>query len=52
MKNTPRDLYLAQKRVKHSIKTIPKKNKHKFAVDLLKLIEKAHEGNYENFNFE
>lgn len=52
MVTTPRDLYLAQKRVKASIKSIPKKNKQKFAVDLLKLIEKAHEADYENFNFE
>lgn len=49
---TPKQLYEAQKFVRKQIKSIPKKNKEKFSVDLLKLIEIAHEDDYENFYFE
>lgn len=52
MKYSPKDLILAQRMVRDKINSIPKKNKQKFSVDLLKLIEKAHEGDYENFNFD
>lgn len=46
---SPHELYLAQKQLTDSIKSIPKKNKRKFSVDLIKLISLAHEDNYENF---
>lgn len=52
MKASPKDLYLAQKQLKDSIKRIPKKNKQKFAVDLIKLIDFAQKDDYENFIFE
>lgn len=49
---SPRQLYLAQKMLQQEINSIPKKNKEKFSNDLLKLVEKAHEDDYENFYFE
>lgn len=52
MKYSPRDIYLAQKELKNKINSIPKKNKQKFAVDLLKLIEYAQKDDYENFNLD
>ena len=40
-----------KKQLEERIKNIPAKNKHKFSVDLLRLIDKAYEGDYESFNF-
>lgn len=51
MKNSPRDIFLTHQHIKDSIKKIPKKNKLKFAVDLLKLIDYAQKDNYDNFDF-
>lgn len=51
MKYSPRVFYLAQKQLRDSINKIPKKNKQKFAVDLIKLIEYAQKDNYDNFDF-
>lgn len=48
---TPLEMYNAQKELTKRIKSIPKKNKQKFSVDLLKLIEYAHQEDYDNFNF-
>ena len=47
-----REKYIAMKEFRKSIESIPKKNRQKFFVDLLKLIEFAHEGDYENFDLE
>lgn len=52
MKYSPKDLYLAQREFKDQIKKIPKKNKQKFSVDLIKLVQHAQKDDYENFNFE
>lgn len=49
---SPKDLYLAQKMLREKINSIPKQNKEKFSRDLIILIDKAHEDNYENFNFD
>ena len=46
---SPKDLYLAQKMLRDKINSIPKKHKSKFSADLVKLIDKAHEDDYENF---
>ena len=45
-----REQFLAQKRLKESINSIPKKNKAKFYTDLLDLIELAHGDNYEDYS--
>lgn len=42
----PHQYYLAKKEMEHRIKTIPKKNKDKFGVDLVTLIELAHQEGY------
>lgn len=52
MKYSPKDLFLAQRQLSDKIKSIPKKNKKKFAVDLIKLIEYAQKDDYDNFNLE
>lgn len=49
--NSHNSMFLMKKQLQESINSIPKQNKHKFGVDLLKLIDIAHEGDYENFNF-
>lgn len=41
--------YQAQKIMKKRIQNIPKKNKEKFAHDLLKLIDLAYGDNYEDY---
>lgn len=41
-----REQYLAQKSLRESINSIPKKNKQKFYSDLLDLIERAHGDDY------
>ena len=46
---SPNQLYQAQKMLRDKIKTIPKENKQKFSLDLLKLIDKAHEDDYDKF---
>lgn len=43
------DLYCLRYQISQSLRTIPKKNKSKFAMDLLTLIEKAHKEDYESF---
>lgn len=50
MKITPQQYIFAKKQLQDSIKKIPKKNKQKFFVDFLKLIEYAQKDNYENYN--
>lgn len=52
MKYSPRDYVLAQRQFRQELQKIPKKNKHKFAVDLLKLVQYAQKEDYENFNLE
>lgn len=47
---SPRQMYLAQKRLKDEMKKIPKKNKRKFSVDLIKLISLAQQDDYDNYN--
>ena len=49
---SPKDLYLAQKMLRDKINSIPKENKAKFSQDLLTLIDKAHDEDYQSFNFE
>lgn len=44
-------MFLLKKQLEQNIKSIPLKNKQKFGVDLLKLIDKAHEEDYESFEF-
>ena len=46
--NTVSQLYLAQKKLRDSLMSIPKKNKQKFSLDLIKLIDFAHDDNYNN----
>ena len=41
--------YQLQKYLEQEISKIPKKNKHKFSTDLLKLIQLAQKGNYDQF---
>lgn len=45
------DLIFYKRMLRDKIYFIPKKNKRKFCFDLLKLIDKAYEDNYENFDF-
>lgn len=52
MKYSPKDLFVSQHTLSDKINSIPKKNKQKFAVDLLKLIEYAQKDDYENYNLE
>lgn len=49
--NSHNSMFLMKKQLQESIKSIPKENKHKFGVDLLKLIDYAHGADYDNFNF-
>ena len=49
---SPKDIYLAQKMLRDKINSIPKKHKAKFSQDLLTLIDKAHDDDYESFNIE
>lgn len=51
MKYSPKDLFLAQRQLRDKINSIPKHNKQKFAVDLVKLIEYAQKDDYDDFNF-
>lgn len=44
-------MWLARQEINNRIRTIPKKNKEKFQLDLLYLIELAHEDDYEDFEF-
>lgn len=47
---TPRQMYLAHQRLKVEMKKIPKKNRRKFSVDLIKLILLAQQDDYDNYN--
>lgn len=50
-KYSAKDFYLAQKQLRQSIQSIPKKNREKFSLDLIKLIDLAHGDNYEDYYF-
>ena len=41
-----------RKQIESEIRKIPKKNRMKFQVDYLKLIQKAQKDDYENYNLE
>lgn len=49
MRISQNKLWIFRQELNNSIRTIPKKNREKFQFDLLTLISKAHEDDYENF---
>ena len=44
-------MWQSRQEINNRIRTIPKKNKEKFQLDLLYLIELAHEDDYGDFEF-
>lgn len=51
MNITVKDYYWQKQFMQEQLRSIPKKNRHKFNVDLLRLIQYAQKDNYDNFDF-